>query len=241
MPDVFRVDVPVAGTRIACLLHLPDRVPAPALVCCHGLLSHKDSSKYAALGEMMCSAGLGVVRFDFSGCGESTKRGGPFLDARLTDLCGVLDFVLGQGWCNGRIALFGSSMGGYLALLLAGTKAYSIEALVCWATPFTLNKVQASVEQSAQMNHRLSGFEGFGEPMDLSGLAAVQCTMVVHGQRDETVPWWEAALTYKRLGEPKRLLVLENGDHRLTDPTDRDVALNASLDWIRERGLLPTG
>ncbi|MHC1741991.1 MAG: alpha/beta hydrolase family protein [Syntrophobacteraceae bacterium] len=240
MPHLSRIDLPVEKAIIACVIHVPDQVPAPVVVCCHGLLSHKDSTKFAAIGERFCDEGLGVVRFDFSGCGGSTRRAGPLLEARLTDLCGVLSFVREQPWADGRIGLLGSSMGGYLALLLSELKTHPVQAAVCWATPFSLHGVRASVAGSEAIQRRLGGFEGFGKPMDLSDLSPASNVMVVHGQQDETVPWGDAIRVYDRLAEPKRLLLLENGNHRLTGPMDRKVALDASLDWLRETHLLPS-
>ena len=240
MTDVFRIDLPVGAATISCLMHLPGRVPAPVVVCCHGLLSHKNSAKFAAIGECLPDEGFAVVRFDFSGCGESGHRPGPLLDARLTDLRGVLDFVLEQPWADGTIGLIGSSMGGYLALICAGLQAYPIKAAVCWATPFALYEVQASLQSSEPARQKLGGFEGFGSPMSLSDLRPITGLMVVHGQQDETVPWEDAIRIYEKLGEPKRLLLLEHGDHRLTDPICRKVAIDASVDWLRERGLFPS-
>lgn len=237
MRAIVGLEVPVAGGALACRAHLPDRIPAPVVVCCHGLLSHKDSRKYTAAAARMAACGLAAVRFDFSGCGESTTRSGPILDTRLADLKAVVDHALDQSWSTGKLGLFGSSMGGYLALLLAAQGSVPVEALVCWATPFSLERVQAAVEQSGGLVQRLGGFEGFGAPMTLEGLPPVGRGMVVHGQQDERVPWRDAVAIYRQLGEPKRLMLLEGADHRLTDPGDRRLALDATLDWLSE--LLP--
>lgn len=228
---------------IACRAHLPDQLPAPVLLCCHGLLSHKDSRKLVAVGELMSANGMAVVRFDFSGCGESPAWGGPLLKARLADLRAVVGHVLEQPWSDGSLGLFGSSMGGYLALLLASRGDYRAQALVCWSTPFDLQRVQTVVQRSEELRQRLTlgrqdaGFEGLGAPMSLVELPALEGALLIHGQRDEAVPWRDAVRIYRRLGEPRRLLLLENADHRLTDPDSRELALRASLDWLRERGL----
>ncbi len=125
-------------------------------------------------------------------------------------------------------------MGGYLALLFAAGGSVPVEALVCWATPFSLERVQAAVEQSGELAQRLEGFEGFGTPMTLEGLPPIGRVLVVHGQQDERVPWRDAVAIYRRLGEPRRLMLLEGADHRLTDPGDRRLALEATLDWLAE-------
>jgi fermentation-respiration switch protein FrsA (DUF1100 family) len=156
----------------------------------------------------------------------------------LADLRVVVQYVLDQSWASGKIGLLGSSMGGYLALLLAAAGMAPIEAIVCWATPFRLDRVAAAVERSGELRQRLHGFEGFGVPTDLGGMQRVRGALVVHGQQDENVPWTDALEIYRRLGEPRRLLLLEGGDHRLTDPGMRKLALEASLEWFREMGLV---
>ena len=79
-----------------------------------------------------------------------------------------------------------------------------------------------------------------GSPVSLSGLPPISRALVVHGQRDETVSWQEGLQLYRRLGEPKHLLLLEDGDHRLLDPAYRKLAIHASLDWL-SRHLTPHG
>ena len=76
--------------------------------------------------------------------------------------------------------------------------------------------------------------------MNLSGLPAIRRVLVVHGQRDETRDWQEGLQLYRRLGEPKQLLLLEGGDHRLLDPAYRRLAIHASLDWFSQH-LTPHG
>ena len=97
------------GIDLSAVAHLPDKVPAPVIVCSHGLLSAKESPKFVAIGEEMPKAGFCVLRFDFSGCGDSPPRlAMSLVEARRHDLEAAIDFALKQPWSDGRIGLLGS-------------------------------------------------------------------------------------------------------------------------------------
>jgi putative redox protein len=196
------------------------------------MLSSKESRKFAAIAEALVEAGLGVVRFDFSGIGES----GPpsvleLIPSRLSDLSSVIDHMLAKPWMTGKIGLLGSSLGGYLALLAAARRP-EIEATACWATPYDLRRIQSALRQSDDLGKKFpSGFE-VGEPLDLSALSFPRRVLLIHGEQDETVPWQDAQRIYHRLGEGGRLVLVEGADHRFLDPSCRELAIRASVDWL---------
>jgi len=225
---------PLAG-----LLHLPRSVPAPVIVCCHGMLSSKDSSKFALVAEELSRSGAVALRFDFSGCGESdTTLGVDLLSTRLRDLHSVLKFATSQPWSNGTIGLFGSSLGGYLSLLVLASRIYPIKAAVCWATPFDLAKIRIALENSLEFKKLFPANFRLGFPENLENLAPVNGVLLVHGQQDEVVPWDDALKIYARLSEPKRLLLAEEAEHRFIEPSCRILALRASLAWFSELGMI---
>ena len=230
------VDIHTPAGLLSAVIHLPERTPAPVVVCCHGLLSSKDSMKYVAVAEQFCVGGFAVVRFDFSGCGQSTASlAGSLLESRVRDLESVLGYVASRPWSKaGRTALFGSSLGGYLALLAAGSGKYDIGAVVCWATPFDLKKVELALERSEIRGRPFPGGFVLGSPRDLRSVPSVPRVLIVHGQKDEIVPWKEALSIYGQVGGSGRLLIMETADHRFTDPQCRRLAMKASLDWLRD-------
>src|SRR6185503_695886 len=113
-----RFTVPIGGTSLVGVLHLPTTAggPFPAVIACHGLGASKDSDKYLLLGATLPTVGLALVRFDFRGAGES---GGSYREAttamRIDDLEAVLDFLAKHPALSNRMGLLGSSMGGYVA------------------------------------------------------------------------------------------------------------------------------
>jgi len=85
---------PSASGKLAGVIHHPSGKKRGCVITCHGLLSSKDSDKFITLGELFAEEGLTVLRFDFSGCGESEGR---FEDTTITgrneDLLAALSFM----------------------------------------------------------------------------------------------------------------------------------------------------
>ena len=236
------VRIAVGGGDLAAVVHLPAVVPAPVVVCCHGLVSTKGGGKYVTFAEELSRAGIAAIRFDFTACGESTaKPEGNLIATRLRDLAAVLGYVRGEAWSAGGIGLLGSSFGGYIALLAAASGNHSLRAVVSWAAPFDLAGARISREDwDFLMSTLPPGFE-LGEPGDLRDLPAVADVLVIHGERDEVVPWTDAGKVYRALGEPKMLMLFEEAEHRFLDPGCRARALDRSIEWFRERFARPTG
>jgi len=119
---VHRLTIPTGGGRLAAALHLPEagQRPWPCVVTAHGLLSSKDSDKYVQIGEVFTQAGIAVCRFDFRGCGESQGNLAETTVAqRVADLRAVVEMMRAHPALSGRVALLGSSLGGYVALFAA--------------------------------------------------------------------------------------------------------------------------
>ncbi|MDR3568483.1 MAG: alpha/beta fold hydrolase [Syntrophobacteraceae bacterium] len=221
-----QLSIEAHGSVLSAVAHLPARVPAPVIVCSHGLFSAKESPKFIALCEAFCRAGFCALRFDFSGCGKSPRRSGPGLvDGRKRDLAAAIAFALKQPWSDGRIGLFGSSLGGYLSLLEADTHPELLCAVVSWSAPF---------EVGAKHGEELSAMypEGLGSPTNLAGLTGAGRVLLVHGQSDEVVPWRDSVRIYRRLKDPKKLLLLRTADHRISNASWRNTAIRETVEWF---------
>jgi uncharacterized protein len=234
----YSVRIATPDGPVPAVVHLPERTPAPVVVCCHGLLSYKDSSKFVAIGERFSSGGMAVVRFDFSGCGDSqTVYRESLLFSRLRDLQSVLDYVQGQPWANRKIGLLGSSLGGYLSLLAAASGGQTVQAVACWATPFDLSRIRSALAESEELKQMFPKGLPLGSPENLGDLPPIPRVLVIHGQQDETVSWHDAVAIYRQVGEPKRLLLMETADHRLLDPHWREMAMRVTWEWFQKQGL----
>ncbi len=131
------------GCRIAGNLWRPaGGVESPAILMVHGRGDVKEHLNLA-YAPRFAAAGFIVLTFDYRGWGESEGR---ILDAdsgeireavnpqaNLADLRHALDFLCGDPQVNGRLALWGSSLGGKHALQLAIEHSDVIEGLVIQA------------------------------------------------------------------------------------------------------------
>jgi dipeptidyl aminopeptidase/acylaminoacyl peptidase len=127
----------------------------------------------------------------------------------------------------------GSSLGGYISLI-AAAKDDDIRAVVTWATPFTL----LGLEEKKENGEMASLGEEFYQDLTVHELAptlgkVAQC-LVIHGEQDELVPVEHARMIYDRLSYPKKMEIIEGGDHRLTHPTHRARAVKMTLEWFEK-------
>jgi alpha-beta hydrolase superfamily lysophospholipase len=223
-----------ASATLALALHLPDGPgPVPCVIACHGLNASKDSDKYLRLGTEMPAAGLALARFDFRGCGESTGReADTTIATRLEDVEAVWRHLAGHPGLDGRFALLGSSLGGFVALFVAARRPGT--AVVTWNAPASLTELA---------NDDLDESRALGVPFALEyatgryALAppGVPWHLAIHGEADDVVPVDHGAALFERAAPPCDLVVIEGGDHRLTDPAHRARAVALSRDWFLRR------
>jgi len=126
------------GVRLSGLLYVPDVVPAPALIVCHGFdrRGFRGAGLFRMMAETACKQGGFVcLVFDFRGCGES---GGSFGYGwnEQKDLEAAIEFLLNRPEAkrNSGIYVVGHSLGGAVALYVA-EKDKRIRAVALWAVP----------------------------------------------------------------------------------------------------------
>jgi len=217
----------VRGMRMSGVLHLPDRQSPPCVIACHGLLSTKESDKYVELGAWLSRDGLALLRFDFSGCGESEgKLEDVTITGRLEELQTVVDLVKTDSALGGTIALMGSSLGGYLSLLMAAREK-EIKAIVTWAAPYRLSGPSSDSPPLGESFYRDMKNHDL-----IAILRGVRHCLVVHGDMDEVVPLTHASLIHENIGDPKRLEIIRGADHRFTNPEHREQAYRLTAAWF---------
>lgn len=227
-----RHEVPSGDGRLALVLHLPGgRGRVPWVAACHGLGASKDSDKYLLLGARLPAAGLGLARFDFRGSGESTGSGTDTTVAtRVADVHAVLAALSWHPRLEGGVGLLGSSLGGYVALLVAHERADGLP-VVTWNAPADLRRLATEPD--------LAAF-GLGEPFArelasgryLEAPAGVRGHLTIQAETDEVVPAVHGTRLHARAAEPRALVTIAGADHRLTDPEHRWRAVEHSLDWL---------
>ena len=222
------------GQKIAGVLHLPDAKNPPCVIASHGLLSSKESEKYVALGEQMSTEGIAMLRFDFRGIGESEgKLEDDSVSRRVVDLGFAIGFVRSYPEMGNRIGLIGSSLGGYVSLIGASMEK-EIRAVVIWATPFHLDDLESKRQGEDYPLPGKAFFKDLPRHRLLPLLPRVLNCLVIHGDEDELVPVDQAWEIFHTLGAPKEIHVIEDADHRLTNPLHRQRAIDLSMDWFKK-------
>jgi len=216
----------------------PDKAALPTLVFLPGYASDMTGTKALALDGWAQAVGLAMLRFDYAGCGSS---GGDFESQSLADwrddVLALIDTVV-----SGPVVLIGSSMGGWLALLVALARPARVAGIVgiAAAPDFTMWGFSQEDKMTILTEGRLEKPSEYGpEPMVttrtfwqsgegnrvLIGEIAIDCPVrLIQGQNDPDVPWQYALETQKQLrSQDVQLLLIKDGDHRLS--RDGDIAL----------------
>lgn len=223
--------------RISGVLSLPEP-GLPCVVTCHGFLSSKDSKKYVRIEREFTRNGIGVLRFDFRGCGDSEGRfEDTTLSGRISDLEAILDFLEPH---TDSIGLFGSSLGGCVAALTSRDKR--VEATVVLSTPFYLTELFSQYAKSfeekgyyetPEFRIKKEFWDDLQTYQPEKAAQEVSHLLVIHGDSDELIPVRHAKGMYRLASEPKRLEIIKNADHRFTDPAHREEAIDLSLEWFK--------
>jgi fermentation-respiration switch protein FrsA (DUF1100 family) len=226
--------IPVGGATLAAVLHIPEagRKPWPCVVAAHGLSSSKNSDKYLQIGEEFNRTGIAVCRFDFRGCGESEGLLSETTVAqRVADLRVVVELMRTHPSLSGRVALLGSSLGGYVALFVAN-QDHRVKAVAAWATPANLDEL---AERPDIVRDQALGDAFIAELKQgryLRAPVGTRYCLIIHGDQDEVVPPAHARKLFQGAMNPRKLEMIGGGDHRLTNPDHRREAIRLSLDWI---------
>jgi alpha-beta hydrolase superfamily lysophospholipase len=189
---------------LAYALFRPEGEPRGGVVILHGAGSCKES--HFDFARAARAAGLVAVAFDQRGHGES----GGALDARLLE-----DVVMMAELVPRPLALRGSSMGGYAALLAAGRLDADAVVAICPAGAEQLLRGLRAGSFDFKADER--SLEGFLLEHDL--LAAVEDLrtpmLLLHAEGDEQIPVEHSVALHRAARmKRKRLIALPGGHHR---------------------------
>lgn len=214
----------------------------PCLVFLPGYMSDMSGSKATALFAEAEAAGRACLLLDYSGCGLSD---GDFADGTLSRWCDEV-LALIASYVSGPVVLAGSSMGGWLMLLVAEHLRGRCAGLIGIAPAPDFTRWGYSAEQRASLAAGETLFEPnpYGpEPtpthatffadaechVRLDGPIAITCPVrLIHGKQDADVPW-EISLRLKDAlaSADVQVTLVRDGDHRLS--RESDIALIKAL------------
>lgn len=223
------------GLRLACR-HRPGT--GPTIVFLPGYMSDMEGGKAVALDGWAQDQGRAMLRLDYAGNGASEGR---FEDGTLAswrdDALLLIDSLT-----QGPVVLVGSSMGGWLALLIALARPERVAGLVgiAEAPDFTewgftdadkaLLATEGRIVEPTPYGDNpyvttLAFWESGQSLRLLEGEIAIDCPVrLLQGQADPDVPWRTALRIAERLrSSDVQTLLIKDGDHRLS--RDPDIAL----------------
>jgi len=210
----------------------------PTLIFLPGYMSDMEGGKAMALDAWAAQQGRAMLRFDYAGCGAS---GGAFEAQTLhdwrRDVLAMIDRVV-----EGPVVLAGSSMGGWLMLLVALERPDRVAGLVgiAAAPDFTSWGYSEDDKLIILREGRLSEPSPYGDQPYITtrifwesgealrllhGDIALDCPVrLLHGQRDGDVPWtWSLEIMNRLRSADVQTMLVKDGDHRLS--RDSDLAL----------------
>jgi len=213
----------------------------PCVVWLGGFRSDMTATKATALDSWAAERGRAALRFDYSGHGGS---GGRFEDGTIgswtEDALAAIEAHAGPS-----PVLIGSSMGGWIALLVARRMARPPSGLVLIAPAVDFSEtlmwdrfseeVRAEILETGRwLRHSDYAPEPYPitrrfieegrDHLLLGGPIRVGAPIhILQGMRDPDVPWEHALRTVERLAEDDVVVTLiKDGDHRLS--RDEDIA-----------------
>ena len=227
----------------------------PGVVFLGGFNSDMTGTKAEDLSAYCAAEGRAFLRFDYSGHGAS---GGRFEDGTIgrwaEDAASALDRLT-----EGPQVLVGSSMGGWIALLLALRRPERVAALVgvAAAPDFTARIIEALPADAREAIAREGVWRrpsAYGDPYPITRalledgerhmllrngrpLPISAPVRLLHGQRDPDVPW-ELSLRVAEAvaGDDVRVVLVKDGDHRLSRPADLALLRRTLASLLAEDG-----
>ena len=234
------------------LAYLEQLGRGPTVVWLGGYASDMRGTKAEAIGAWCADRGVGFLRFDYSGHGESE---GDFEDGTIGRWAADARAVI-EARTAGPLVLVGSSMGAWIAGLLARDAGLDLAGLLLLAPApdFTVDLTQQgwseeererldrdgriafpSAYDDSEMVYTKALFEDGAKNLLLRSPLRIPCPVrVIQGTADDSVPWRHAVRFAEHIEGPDvTCTVVPGADHRLS--SDADLArMLATLDGLTQ-------
>ena len=212
----------------------------PGVLFLSGFASDMEGTKATFLSKRAAERKESFVRFDYRACGKSS---GDFAKATIgawfEDTLAVFDQLT-----EGPQIVVGSSMGGWLGLMLAAARPKRVKAFigVAAAPDFTENLIWAKLTPAEREKVRRTGaYHEKGDPgrqttltsglieearkhLILNKPFAIPCPVrLLQGMKDLEVPWEYALRIVQHITCEDARVTLVKGDHSLSTPQDLEM------------------
>lgn len=224
-----------------------DVEPHAYVIICHCFTCTKETLTTSRVSRGLAQAGFGVLRFDFTGLGDST---GEFADSHFTtmvnDVLSASDYL--ESHFSAPLALLGHSMGG-TAVLAAARYIPSCKTVVTIASPSNpahvlhhfgpaMDKLESGVDAEIrvagvaypvkpQFIHDVRQYS-FEEKLNDFNLPI----LAIRAGKDSLVPASDADEILALTSAEHRLFELEKADHLFSDREDTQAMIEAISQWL---------
>ncbi len=235
------------GVDLAAQIDLPaEGTPRAWALFAHCFTCSKDLRGATEIARSLTAAGFGVLRFDFTGLGESE---GEFAEttfsSTVADLVAAAEFLARE--YQSPSLLVGHSLGG-AAVLMATPLIDSVAAVATVGAPFDPAHVRHLLEDgldeiahTGEATVRIGGrpfrvkqqFVDDLQALDAKSYLASLDTalLVLHAPGDTIVSVDNARLIFDSARHPKSFVSLDTADHLLTKPDDARYAGQVIAGW----------
>ncbi len=225
-----------SGQRLSAELQLPDgQHPTTFAIFAHCFTCTKNLRAVRLISQALAAEGVGVLRFDFTGLGESE---GDFEDTNfsknISDLLAAATFLEEEH--AAPTLIIGHSLGG-AAVIRAATQLPSIEAVATIGAPYAPDHVLnifeddlEMIEEKGQAEVNIGGrpftvkkqfIDDLRETSSADVLGSLnRALLIFHSPIDKIVGVDNAGKIFKAAKHPKSFMSLDSADHLLSDRED---------------------
>ncbi len=244
-----KINFQVNNQKVVGILTEPEKKTKNAILLLHGFKGTRDEwGRFKKLAEALSKEGFANLRIDMRGSGESEGR---FRDMTIftekEDAVAAIDYLTKQGY--EKIGLMGLSLGGLVSLLTS--LEIEISAMCLWAPAIYyraekhLRGKEKELEERGYVVvfNRVSGepfevekkfFETLNEINTDDVLENVKCpTLIIHGNRDESIPIEGSKKAVKSMNCEKELKIIPDADHDFYEQIDEVIGL--TVEWFKDR------
>lgn len=243
------------GEMLAARLELPvNQHPHSYALFAHCFTCSKNLSAVRHISTALHQSGVAVLRFDFTGLGESE---GEFVDTNFSsnveDLLAAAKYLADN--YEAPSLLIGHSLGG-AAVLCAATELPEVKAVATIGAPFAPEHVSHLLGDSIDEieAHGVAEVNIGGRPFQvkkqfLEDIRSNKISekiknlkkalLIMHSPQDRTVNIDNAARLYTTAMHPKSFISLDGADHLLGDKMDAQYVGDTIASWVKRYLALP--
>ncbi|MFN2526202.1 MAG: alpha/beta hydrolase family protein [Actinomycetota bacterium] len=235
------------GAQLSGVLHHPEGTARGSILMAHCFTCSKDLHTMSRLSRGLAEAGYAVLRFDFTGLGNS---GGRFSETTVSsnvgDLARAAMTLIQRGF--GPCGLVGHSLGG-AAGLLAAHKLKTVRSIAVVGAPSSpthvrrlLGEAELKIRREGETVATIAGrefpiSEEFLADLDAHDTAAHvtqlgRPLLILHAVDDEIVGVDQGEALFAAARQPKAFVPLLGTDHLLSDRPSAERALHMLVDWF---------